>query len=195
MASVPVGPGSIPLQPYEDEDGKSRLRPRLWNTRSSEEKIYYDSINFKGEELSAGDFVHLYNPSNPKLPIIAQIFSCYKKAAGYDRYLTVNWYYRPSQTSHDAERTFYEQEAFKTNLFVDHKLEDFIERVSVMHISDYTKGRWDTWHEDMPVYVVEHRWNIETNDFTKIRKWYVISIDGRARGAVAHYGVQASMRT
>lgn len=88
-----------------------------------------------------------------------------------DRYLTVNWYYRPSQTSHPEDRTFYEQEVFKSNLFIDHKLEDLLERISVMHISDYTKGRFDYWDEDMPLYVVEHRWNVETNSFSKIKNW------------------------
>lgn len=40
-----------------------------------------------------------------------------------------------------------------------------------MHISDYTKGRYDYWDEDMPLYVVEHRWNVETNSFSRIKNW------------------------
>lgn len=85
--------------------------------------------------------------------------------------MTVTWYYRPCQTSHPEDRTFYEQEVFKSNLFIDHKLEDLIERISVMHIADYTKGRFDYWEEDMPLYVVEHRLNVETNSFSKIKNW------------------------
>lgn len=54
---------------------------------------------------------------------------------------------------------------------IDHKVEDIIEKVSVMHISDYTKGRWDYWEEDMPVYVVEHRYNVDSRSFAKIKTW------------------------
>ena len=122
-------------------------------------------------QLLAKSLSVIARPREAQFPFFTYLLTYNGSERLEDRYMTVNWYYRPCQTSHLAQRTFYEQEIFKTSLFVDHKLEDVIERISVMHIDDYLKGRYDSWTDDMPLYVVEHRWIIETNSFSKIAKW------------------------
>jgi chromatin structure-remodeling complex subunit RSC1/2 len=175
LASVQYGPGHLPADLKEDEDGEMYLEVDLPSNRiPAARKTYLESISYKGEDLQAGTFVHLYNPTAPKLPIVGQIFKCHHLNSTGDRFVTVNWYYRPSQTNHVAERTFHEQEIFKTSLFVDHKVEDVIEEVCVLHIEDYTRGRCQNWNEEMPVYVVEHRYDVETCAFSRIKSWYAL---------------------
>lgn len=110
LASIPAGPGSVPTETYETQDGSTRVKVIMSSNRiPSAEKAYLSEVNYKGEEFRAGesesehpsplfhfgsscisaecpcrslppgDFVHLYNPSNAKLPIIGQVFKCYKK--------------------------------------------------------------------------------------------------------------------
>lgn len=238
LATVPYGPGAIPLELKEDEDGNERYTYTLPGSRViSDDKMYFEHINFKGEQYAPGESTVLGPLSIPailrgsksqcpgRFPSLSLSFrrlrpfiqSDKRKIADSSpnlqlllrqkvilllfvrltrnfpslrhrglifllpfrllvrsdgqRYVTVNWFYRPSQTIHTAERTFLEQEVFKSSLFVDHKLEDIIERISVLYIDQYTKGRFDYWNEDMPLYVVEHRWNIETASFSRIKKW------------------------
>ena len=174
LASVPYGPGQLPTEVREDEDGNTVLYHDLPSNRvAATRKTHLESIQYKGEELELGMFVHLYNPTAPRLPIIGQIFKCYRMNSSGERFVTVNWYYRPSQTNHVAERTFHEQEVFKTSLFVDHKIEDIIEEVCVLHIDDYTRGRCQNWNEEMPVYVIEHRYDLLTCRFSRIKNWCV----------------------
>lgn len=52
------------------------------------------------------------------------------------RMLSVCWYYRPEETVHPVQRTFYENEVFKTGNFMVHVLEDYLEKCLVMF---YTK--------------------------------------------------------
>ena len=55
LASVPFGPGSLPLQQEETEDGQKRNRVLMSSNRiSSEEKTYLEAIQYKGEELAPG---------------------------------------------------------------------------------------------------------------------------------------------
>lgn len=102
VASVPYGPGAIPLEQEQQPDETYRNKVLLPSNRiATHEKQYLDSVNFKNEEqplqigmlimlesrpcdlanwlLYSGDFIHLYNPSSPKLPIIAQIFNIYEQ--------------------------------------------------------------------------------------------------------------------
>lgn len=174
LASVQFGPGQLPSKMQQTEEGEAFWSVTLPSNRLSvSRKTYLENIQYKGEALEPGSFVHLYNPTAPKLPIIGQIFKCYRLDSNGDRFCTINWYYRPSQTNHVAERTFHEQEIFKTSLFLDHKIEDFIEHVCVLHIDDYTKGRCRSWNEEMPVYVVEHTYDVETCRFALISNWLV----------------------
>jgi chromatin structure-remodeling complex subunit RSC1/2 len=43
------------------------------------DKTILAGVNFKGEILRVGDWVHLYNPDHPTKPVIAQVFKVFKK--------------------------------------------------------------------------------------------------------------------
>ena len=60
-----------PVVRSRNEDGLTRI-----NTK---DRVILESINFKGETLKIGDWVHLFNEGNPAKPIIAQIWKLYKK--------------------------------------------------------------------------------------------------------------------
>jgi chromatin structure-remodeling complex subunit RSC1/2 len=49
--------------------------------QSSKTKDYFDSLQFKGELLKVGDWVHLPNHANPSKPIVGQIFTFSKRKA------------------------------------------------------------------------------------------------------------------
>lgn len=93
----------------------------------------------------AGEYLHLSNPDDPAKPIIGHIFKvfvpkgsvCLSSSRSFRRVadfrplscstfdscrsdkvgLSVCWYFRPEQTIHPADRTFYEHEVFKTGEF------------------------------------------------------------------------------
>lgn len=55
--------------------------------------------------------------------------------------ISVCWYFRPEQTIHPADRTFYESEVFKTAQFADHVLEDIIEKICCQFYTKAIRGR------------------------------------------------------
>ncbi|SCV72636.1 BQ2448_4173 [Microbotryum intermedium] len=168
LSSVKLGPGNC--EGKDPVDGE----PKTAQTRiSMKDKIFLDHINFKGQVLRVGDWCHLLNPENPAKPIIAQIFKVYKRMDSPQRCLSVCWYYRPEETIHPKSRTFYESEVFKSGQFVDHAIEDFIDRCFVMFFTRYIRGRpkAPVWDESLPLYVVEHRYKDEIHSFKKIKNW------------------------
>ncbi|KAK4703189.1 chromatin structure-remodeling complex subunit RSC1/2, partial [Phenoliferia sp. Uapishka_3] len=176
LSSVPSGPGNLQSQNRAtspggtaDGDGKGLVTTRV----TLKDKIVLDGINYKGDILRVGDWVHLINPDNPAKPIIAQIFKVYKKIDSPQRCLSVCWYYRPEETVHPASRQFYEHEVFKTSNFIDHSVEDFVERCFVMFFTKYVRGRPKppAWKPGMPLYICEHRYKDEVKSFKKIKNW------------------------
>ncbi|GAA5854738.1 hypothetical protein JCM8547_004051 [Rhodosporidiobolus lusitaniae] len=150
-------------------DFKSRATARP----TTKDKVFLDAINFKGDVLRVGDWVHLWNADNPAKPVIAQIWKTYKRSDSPQRGLTVCWYFRPEETVHPASRQFYENEVFKTGVFIDHNIEDFVGRCFVMFYTKYIKGRpkAPVWEPSMPLYVCEHRYKDDVKAFKKIKNW------------------------
>ncbi|GAA5951380.1 hypothetical protein JCM3765_002464 [Sporobolomyces pararoseus] len=163
-----VVPGGI-----KREDGPFGETSKVTARPTIKDKVLLDSINFKGEVLRVGDWVYLSNSQNPGKPIIAQIWQTYKKADSPQRYLSVCWYYRPEETVHPANRMFYENEVFKTGIFIDHQVEDYISRCFVMFFTKYTRGRprAPAWTPSIPLYVCEYRYKDDVKQFKKIKSW------------------------
>ncbi|ORY80739.1 hypothetical protein BCR35DRAFT_325164 [Leucosporidium creatinivorum] len=170
LASVSVGPGNAAIK---NEDSTIDAQTGLTSRVTLKDKIFLESINFKGQVFRSGDWVHLLNPDNPKKPIIGQIFKVYKRPDSPQRCISVCWYYRPEETVHPASRQFYENEVFKTGNFSDHSIEDFVERCLVMYHSKYVRGRpkAPVWTPGMPIYVCEHRYKDDVKIFKKIKNW------------------------
>ncbi|GAA5949966.1 hypothetical protein JCM10213_004270 [Rhodosporidiobolus nylandii] len=171
LSSVGGGPGNVKR---EDEPGSATdLKSRATTRPTTKDKIFLDGINFKGDVLRTGDWVHLLNPDNPAKPIIAQIWKTYKRPDSPQRCLSVCWYYRPEETVHPASRMFYENEVFKTGVFLDHAVEDFVSRCCVMFLTKYTRGRPlpPIWAPGLPLYVCEHRYKDDAKAFKKIKSW------------------------
>ncbi|GAA5913718.1 hypothetical protein JCM6882_002325 [Rhodosporidiobolus microsporus] len=164
------GPSSVKR---EDDLGVSDLKSRATTRPTTKDKIFLDGINFKGDVLRVGDWVHLLNPDNPAKPVIAQIWKVYKRPDSPQRCLSVCWYYRPEETVHPVSRMFYPNEVFKTGVFVDHPVEDFVGRCFVMFFTKYTRGRpkAPAWDESIPLYVCEYRYKDDVKSFKKIKSW------------------------
>ncbi|POY72927.1 hypothetical protein BMF94_4003 [Rhodotorula taiwanensis] len=171
LASVSGGPGNVLHSKGEDGAQGSDYKNRATTRPTTRDKIFLDGIHFKGQTLRTGDWVHLLNPDSPGKPIIAQIWKTYKKPDSTQRCLSVCWYYRPEETVHPVTRTFYENEVFKTGVFVDHNIEDFLGSCFVMFFTRYTRGRPKAWDPSMPLYVCEHRYKDEAKQFKKIKSW------------------------
>ncbi|GAA6003570.1 hypothetical protein JCM10207_000393 [Rhodosporidiobolus poonsookiae] len=150
-----------------DDDRGATARP------TTKDKIFLESVNIKGETLRVGDWVHLFNPDNPAKPVIAQIWNTYKRADSPQRCLSVCWYFRPEETVHPASRMFFENEVFKTGVFVDQPVEDFVGRCFVMFLTKYLRGRPKppAWYPGMPLYVCEYRYKDDVKAFKKIKSW------------------------
>lgn len=55
LASVPYGPGSIPLEVKEVAEGQTRLKMTMSSNRiSTSQKMFLESVHYKGDEYSAG---------------------------------------------------------------------------------------------------------------------------------------------
>jgi hypothetical protein len=58
LASVPYGPGSIPLEVEEVAEGQTRLKMTMSSNRiSTSQKTFLESVHYKGDEYSAGQFM------------------------------------------------------------------------------------------------------------------------------------------
>ncbi|GAA5821514.1 hypothetical protein JCM10212_000922 [Sporobolomyces blumeae] len=168
--AVGNGPGNIKREDGPEHDakiGRPTTRPTI------KDKVLLDSINFKGHVLKVGDWVYLCNSQNPGKPIIAQVWQTYKRTDSAQRCLSVCWYYRPEETIHPASRQFYENEVFKTGIFIDHVIEEFVGRCFVMFFTRYTRGRPrpPAWTPDIPLYVCEFRYKDDVKAFKKIKSW------------------------
>ncbi|GAA5908307.1 hypothetical protein JCM8208_000372 [Rhodotorula glutinis] len=173
LASVGAGPGNVQHAKGDESAVGTDFKSRATTRPTTKDKVFLDGINFKGDFLKTGDWVHLLNPDNPGKPIIAQIWKTYKRPESAQRCLSVCWYYRPEETVHPASRTFYENEVFKTGVFVDHVVEDFVDRCFVMFFTKYTRGRprAPAWTPAMPLYVCEFRYKDDVKAFKKIKSW------------------------
>ncbi|BGP29735.1 hypothetical protein JCM10296v2_001480 [Rhodotorula toruloides] len=173
LASVGGGPGNVQHARGDDGAVGLDLKSRATTRPTTKDKIFLDSINFKGDVLKTGDWVLLLNPDNPGKPIIAQIWKTYRRQDSPQRCLSVCWYYRPEETVHPASRTFYENEVFKTGVFMDHNVEDFLDRCFVMFFTRYTRGRPKppAWTPSIPLFVCEHRYKDDIKAFKKIKSW------------------------
>ncbi|KAH8921834.1 BAH-domain-containing protein, partial [Atractiella rhizophila] len=131
-----------------------------------------ESVKMKGEQLRVGDWIHVANHENPAKPTIAQVYATYKRTDG-QRCLSVCWFFRPEETMHNASRTFYENEVFKTSNIVEIVADDFIARCFVMFISYYVRGRpkKPLWEPGMDVYVCEHKYIDKSKSFSRIKNW------------------------
>ncbi|KAM0752435.1 hypothetical protein T439DRAFT_208225 [Meredithblackwellia eburnea MCA 4105] len=170
LASVSNGPGNLPTDSSgQTHDTKGQITTRI----TLKDKVILEGVSIKGEYLRVGDWVYLINPDDPGRPIIAQIFKVYKKPDSPQRCLSVCWYYRPEETVHPASRQFYDQEVFKTSNFVDHVVEDFLDRCFVMFFTKYIRGRPrpPAWDPSVPMYVCEHRYKDDVKSFKKIKNW------------------------
>ncbi|GAA6009989.1 uncharacterized protein JCM10292_000741 [Rhodotorula paludigena] len=173
LSSVGGGPGNVQHAKNDDNPMGSDAKSRATTRPTMKDKVFLDSINYKGDVLKTGDWVHLLNPDNPGKPIIAQIWKTYKRPDSPQRCLSVCWYYRPEETVHPVSRTFYENEVFKTGVFVDHNVEDFVDRCFVMFFTKYTRGRPKppAWNPTLPLYVCEFRYKDDVKAFKKIKSW------------------------
>lgn len=166
-SSMTLGPAHAPAG-VELEN----LASRVTNTK----KITYKEFYYRGILLRPGDWCHLANPSNPELPIIGHIFKISRREdvdPTGQVWLSVCWYFRPCQTIHPSNNSFFKDEIFKTNRIGEHHVEDLIELAFGMFYTKYVKGRpiegW--WDNEKPTYIVEHRWNEDTKAFSKIKNW------------------------
>lgn len=122
-----------------------------------------------GQHYDIGDFVHIRNPNDESKSIPAQIFKIWQDQSG-DHHFSACWYYRPEQTVHRADRTFYENEIYKTEQFQEHRPEDIVGKCFIMFITRYARGR-PKEANDHTVYVCEYSYNPETRVFTRIKSW------------------------
>lgn len=128
---------------------------------------------FKGRVYRVGDWVHLMNPVDPARPIVGQVFRLYKRRKVPGVFLTACWYYRPEQTHHAPSRLFYPDEVVKTGVFAEHALEDVLEDVFVLPVAVYARARPAPafCRPDMPVYVVESKYDVVRHTFHRIEDW------------------------
>ncbi|KAG0655235.1 hypothetical protein C6P46_001101 [Rhodotorula mucilaginosa] len=177
LSSVSGGPGNVQHAKGDEASQGTDYKSKATARPTLRDKIFLDSINFKGHTLrtgkayTSGDWIHLLNPDAPGKPIIAQIWKTYKRPDSPQRCVSVCWYYRPEETVHPVSRTFYESEVFKTGVFVDHNIEDFLGTCFVMFFTRYTRGRPKAWDASMPLYVCEHRYKDDIKQFKKIKSW------------------------
>lgn len=200
FSSVPVGPGEAAQHPLVLDGSLAPVAAELLPSSTADllsharlhnrEKVVYDRVHFKGQTYRVGDWVHLFNPSDPSKPIVGQIFKVLQKASSGPEsatptgrpapiragqyYVSVCWYHRPEETVHPVSRQFIPNEVFKTGLVVDHKVQDILERCYVMFYTRYIRGRptsevWD--RETQQLYVSEFRYNDQTHQFNKIKSW------------------------
>ncbi|GAA6041769.1 hypothetical protein JCM8097_008324 [Rhodosporidiobolus ruineniae] len=153
--------------------GEGDLKSRATTRPTTKDKIFLDGINYKGDVLRTGDWVHIFNPDYPAKPVIAQIWKVYKRPDSPQRCVTVCWYYRPEETVHPVSRMFYENEVFKSGVFIDHNVEEVVGRCFVMFFTRYIRGRPQppAWTEGMPLYVCEYRYKDDVKSFKKIKSW------------------------
>lgn len=143
-----------PDSEFADEDGRLPLSEIIHN----------------GETWKVGDWVHLTNANDPTKPIVSQIYRTWQDASG-QMWINACWYYRPEQTVHRFDKMFFENEVMKTGRYLDHQVEDIVDRCFVMFITRYGKGRPRGFPSDKEIYVCEARYNEEKFKLNKIKTW------------------------
>ncbi|EMD41459.1 hypothetical protein CERSUDRAFT_110034 [Gelatoporia subvermispora B] len=173
FASLRAGPGTAkPLHTTDTEGVPGVTTFRV----STKDRTFVEEVHFKGWSVRLADWLHLSNPDDPSRPIIGQVFRCYISDETGKKGLpgvTVCWYYRPEQTFHPANRSFWEREVFKTSHFADHPLEDIIEKIACQFTARHIRGRPRPpyWYPGWPLYVCDSRYNDRERIFVKIKNW------------------------
>ncbi|CED84001.1 Chromatin remodeling complex RSC, subunit RSC1/Polybromo and related proteins [Phaffia rhodozyma] len=172
FSSVPGGPSPSIAKNIE---GRLNSDEAVTTFRiSGKDRDFVDVAHYKGFSFSVGDFVHVMNADDPSKPICGQVFKVFVPNRGVRQNLvslTVCWYYRPEQTVHPANRTFFENELFKTGHFGDHVIEDVIEKVGCQFYSRAIRGRPVSpfWYPGWPVYVCDSRYNDKDKLMVRIK--------------------------
>ncbi|KAH9927429.1 uncharacterized protein BXZ73DRAFT_48932 [Epithele typhae] len=175
FAGVPAGPGlATPLNSTEGEAGTGVTMFRV----SVKDRKVVDEVQFKGWSVRLADWLHLSNPDDASRPIIGQVFKCYVSEDGPRKGqpgVTVCWYYRPEQTWHTADKQFYEREVLKTGHFVDHPVEDIMEKIACQFTARHVRGRPRPpfWYPGWPLYVCDYRYHERERErgFVRIKNW------------------------
>ncbi|CUA73023.1 Chromatin structure-remodeling complex subunit rsc1 [Rhizoctonia solani] len=151
-----------------------------------------ESITFKGITYRAGDWVHLSNKDVPPKPIVAQIQRIDKSDPA--KMLALTWYSRPEQTIHNATRSFWEREVFKTNFTSSNSIQEIIEPVACQFFPKHIRGRPSPpmWYPGRPLYVCESRYDSGSKTFSRIKNWSSCIPDGLRKGGGDGLGVGGS---
>ncbi|KAJ2912411.1 hypothetical protein MD484_g8004, partial [Candolleomyces efflorescens] len=173
FAGLIAGPGSVKPVHGADSEGVPNV---TMHRVLSKDRQFVDELHYKGWTVKLADWVHLSNPDDPSRPIIGQIFRCWvseEPAKKGQQGVTVSWYYRPEQTYHPANRSFWEGEVFKTSHFADHPIEDLIEKIACQFTARHVRGRPRPpfWYVGWPLYVCDSRYNDRERIFVKIKNW------------------------
>ncbi|EIW70202.1 hypothetical protein TREMEDRAFT_68547 [Tremella mesenterica DSM 1558] len=178
FASIPAGPGNARFTHELAPDAKSSSEPvgRHFTTFriGTKDREFTQEARHKGLTYKLGDYVHVMNPDDPSRPIVGQIFKTFVPTKGNrTHHITICWYFRPEQTVHTADRTFHENEIFKTGHFCDHPVEDIIERVSVSFYVKYIRGRPQApeYYPGWPIYICVARYNDQKQMSVRIKNW------------------------
>ncbi|KAJ1653585.1 hypothetical protein IWQ61_006321 [Dispira simplex] len=146
---------------------------KIFQTEAKEEKetVYLDTVTVNGRAVAIGDFIHAVNDIDETFPHVAQINDI-KMGPGDEPELDVCWYVHPMQTVHVPNRTFYENEVFRTQ-GVNHPLplSQILDQCYVLPLSNYVRGRPADMAPDAKVYVCEHRYTEVGHTFKRIKDW------------------------
>ncbi|KAG8759401.1 hypothetical protein FRC12_009764 [Ceratobasidium sp. 428] len=143
------------------------------------------SVNFKGVIYSAGDWVHLANKETPSKPIVAQV----QKIEGADSSRALSLTCFGLQTVHNATRSFWEREVFKTGYTTSNPLQEIIEPVACQFFPKHIRGRPSppAWYPGRPLYVCESRYDASSKSFSKIKNWSSCIPDGVRKSTTEDY--------
>ncbi|KAM0154753.1 hypothetical protein ACHAPC_008089 [Botrytis cinerea] len=137
---------------------------------SEDGRIPLKEILYKGEMWKVGDWIHITNLNDVTKPVVGQIYRTWRDIAGQD-WINACWYLRPEQTVHRYDKHFYENEVVKTGRYIDHKIDDVVDRCFVMFFTRYFKGRPRNFPADKEIYVCEARYNETVFKLNKIKTW------------------------
>ncbi|CAE6511849.1 unnamed protein product [Rhizoctonia solani] len=149
-------------------------------------------ITFKGVTYGVGDWVHLSNKDVPPKPIVAQIQRIDKSDPA--KALSLTWYSRPEQTVHNATRSFWEREVFKTNFTSRNSIQEIIEPIACQFFPKHIRGRPSPpmWYPGRPLYVCESRYDSSSKTFSRIKNWSSCIPDGIRKGGGDGLGANGS---
>ncbi|KAG4025084.1 hypothetical protein MFRU_067g00130 [Monilinia fructicola] len=137
---------------------------------SEDGRIPLSEILYKGEVWKVGDWIHLTNLNDVTKPVVGQIYRTWRDIGGQD-WINACWYLRPEQTVHRYDKHFYENEVVKTGRYIDHKIDDVVDRCFVMFFTRYFKGRPRNFPANKEIYVCEARYNETLFKLNKIKTW------------------------